>query len=69
MAESISKKWLSEKEAGFYLGVSCNTLARDRMTGKIGIPYSRLGRRVMYNCDELDSFMRARTVRRNGADA
>ncbi|MFH1914700.1 MAG: helix-turn-helix domain-containing protein [Pseudomonadota bacterium] len=50
-------KYIRTDTAAEYLGVSKATLEKDRVTGLIGIPYIKLGRAVLYDPDDLDTFM------------
>ena len=52
---------LSEREAAQYLGVRQRTLADWRLKG-ICLPYSRLGKRVVYESVDLDRFLQAGRV-------
>jgi len=47
----------SRKEAAKYLGVSPGTLAVWATTKMVNIPYSKLGRRVVYDQVDLDEFL------------
>jgi hypothetical protein len=47
-----------------YLGLAPVTLEADRMTGRLGIPFHKLGRAIVYDLDELDAWLRARRSRR-----
>ncbi len=48
--------WLTEAEAAAELRVSLNTLRRRRKVD--GLPHVRLGRRVLYDRDELEQYLR-----------
>ncbi len=43
--------------AALYLGLAEVTLEADRATGRLGIPFHKLGRAVVYDLDELDEFL------------
>lgn len=53
---------LSPTEAAAYLGVAHFTLAKWRMTG-IGPPFLRIGHRIAYRIDDLDSWIVANSER------
>lgn len=53
-------RWLSTKAAAAYLGLAVSTLNNDRVTRLLGLPFSRLGRRVLYDRLELDAYLLAR---------
>ena len=44
------------KEAAKYLGLAVVTLEADRSTGRLGIPFYRIGRACLYDLDELDEW-------------
>lgn len=53
------KRWLNVAEAAAYLGCSRNFLDKDRITKLHGIRFSRLGRHVRYDREDLDAFLEA----------
>lgn len=53
------KRWLSVTEAAQYLSCSRNFLDKDRVTRLHGIRFSRLGRHVRYDVEDLDAFLEA----------
>jgi predicted DNA-binding transcriptional regulator AlpA len=63
-AESVSRRYLREKEAAKYMGVSVSTLRawRSRRSSS-GPPFTRAGRIVMYSISELEKHMESSTVR------
>ena len=52
-APTARAKYLNNREAAEYLGLSVRTMNRYRVTGD-GLPYYRLGGRVRYVRAELD---------------
>ena len=48
---------MDTQDAAHYLGLADATLESDRCTGRIGIPFIRLGRRVKYRRTDLDEFL------------
>ena len=53
-------KWLRPPAAGEYLGgVSTSSLAKWRLSGT-GAPYSKAGRNVVYNVQDLDAWLASR---------
>jgi hypothetical protein len=48
--------------AAAYLGFAAVTLESDRSTGRLGIPYLRLGRSIAYDLDDLDAWKLQRRV-------
>lgn len=53
----ISTEWLTSKQAAEYLGCSRSLLDKDRITGLLGIPFSRLGRHIRYSRKALDAYL------------
>jgi excisionase family DNA binding protein len=49
------RRLLTETEAATYLGVSKSFVAKKRCTGG-GPPFCKIGRRVLYDITDLDSF-------------
>ena len=60
MTETDVRRWLSTKDAAAYLGVAVSTLANDRCSRLLGLPFSRVGRRILYDRRELDAYLLAR---------
>lgn len=57
MDSKINKRWLTVEEAATYLGCSRNFLDKDRLTKLHGIRFSRLGRHIRYDLEDLDAFL------------
>ena len=58
-------RYVRDKEAASFLGVSAHTLRAWRSRGKPSGPtVTRMGRMVMYSVKELEQFMKQRTVER-----
>ena len=51
------------KAAADYVGLSTSTLEKDRVTGKLGIPYLKIGSAVIYDTSSLDAWLGAHTRR------
>ncbi len=51
------RNYLSRVEAAKYLGVSIETLHAWASNGKHKIPYTRLGRKAIYNINDLQTFL------------
>ena len=58
---------LSPDAAAKFLGLAISTLAKSRLTGK-GPVYCKLGRRVVYRKEDLETWLESRVVR-NTSDA
>lgn len=58
MSQAPVSPWLTPREAAKYLRCSELYLQKNRQ-GEKPIPYSRLGRKVLYNQSDLDVYMRA----------
>lgn len=52
------KRYLRTKEAASDLGISVSVLNKDRGTRLIGIPFTRIGRTILYDKKELDSWLK-----------
>lgn len=48
---------ISTLEAAESLGIQPSTLEKDRTTGRLGVPYSRAGRRVIYQLSDLKAWL------------
>ena len=57
MSQAPASPWLSVVEAAKYLKCSKCFLDQDRQGKKPLVPYSRLGRRVLYNTAVLDAYL------------
>ena len=58
-AYSISR-WLTTPQAATYLGCSKSTLEKDRVYRLLNIPFTRLGRAIRYDQQDLDRYLEAR---------
>ena len=58
--ETDVRRWLSTADAAQYLGVAASTLSNDRCSRLLGVPFVKIGRRVLYDRQELDAFLLAR---------
>ena len=56
-----TKELLNEKEVQREYGLNARTLQRERSLGT-GVPYVKLGRRVLYKRTDLDKFIEKHTV-------
>lgn len=57
-----SKRWLTVPEAAQYLNFSKSALDKDRLTGLLGIPFTRLGKKILYDLHDLDRYLEANKV-------
>lgn len=53
---------INQDAAALFLGFSPKTLAKDRCTREIGIPYVKMGRSVRYRLADLQKFVDDRRV-------
>jgi hypothetical protein len=53
----VTSPWLDTAQAARYCGYGVGTFERYRISGE-GAVYSRVGRRVLYHVDDLDTWMR-----------
>lgn len=56
---SISR-WLTTAQAAVYLGCSKSTLEKDRVYRLLNIPFTRLGKAIRYDQQDLDNYLEAR---------
>ena len=66
-AVTDTKPRLSSDEAAAFIGVATQTLAKMRWTGE-SPPYAKIGRKVVYSRDELESWLKERR-RRSTSDS
>jgi len=69
MIQENQSRALNEKAAAQYIGMSVSYLRKDRMDGLVdqrtpGPRYAKLGKRVIYLRDDLDSWLEQHVVRR-----
>ena len=57
----IQAKYIDEKQVSELIGRALQTLRNDRHCGR-GIPYTKIGRSVRYNLQEVISFMDSRRI-------
>lgn len=60
--QSLASGLLVPDQAAEFLGLKPKTLAKDRCTREIGIPYVKLGRSVRYRLSDLEKFISDRVV-------
>lgn len=53
---------IDQVEAAQYLGLKPKTLAKDRCTREIGIPFVKIGRSARYRLSDLEKFVADRVV-------
>ena len=58
---------LTRDQAAEYLGIRPQTLAVWATSGRYGLPFIRVGRRVRYRRADLDRFLEERTATQTGA--
>lgn len=59
---SAAPELFDTEPAANYLGIKGHTLEVWRTTGRYGLPFVRVGRRVKYRRADLDRFLESRTV-------
>ncbi len=62
LISDITRTWLTVPEAAEYLSCSRSMLDKDRVTGLLGIPFSRLGRHIRYSRKALDAYLEANST-------
>lgn len=56
-------EYISPKELARKLGVSTQTLANWRSSGKYSIPFVKLNRKVLYSVEDVEAWLEQRTNR------
>lgn len=51
------QRWADTQQAAEYLGVSASLLEKDRVFGLHKIPFSRIGRRIVYDLHDLGTYL------------
>lgn len=60
---------LTTDQAAAYLGLAPATLADDRCTGRLRIPFTRIGRAIRYRLPDLEEYLdRCRVVPGGGVE-
>jgi hypothetical protein len=62
------RKYLNAADAAEFIGLAKQTLNSWRVSGG-GPPYHKLGRRVLYDAEELEGWVQGRRARHTSADA
>lgn len=53
---------LTTAELARYLGRAASSLEKDRVSGRLGLPFVRLGRLVRYRPEDVEAWVAARRV-------
>ena len=61
MQGNLSKRYLSETEVADHTGIAVSTLRNYRHLGK-GIPYIKMGSRVLYDLSDVEEFMQSHKI-------
>lgn len=62
-----TRRWKDTRAAAEYLGCSTSLLNSDRVTGLHKIPFCRLGKKILYDTEDLDRYLEGCKVRWDGA--
>jgi predicted site-specific integrase-resolvase len=54
---------LNETRAAKHLGLAPNTLAGWRCSGKVDLPFIKIGRNIRYRLDDIEAFLQRNTQR------
>jgi excisionase family DNA binding protein len=60
------KIMIDNKQAAEYLGLSPKTLANHRSSGKVLIPFVKIGNAIRYRKSDLDKYLKQRTYNHTG---
>jgi excisionase family DNA binding protein len=66
MQTAVERQAMETPEAASYLGVTAGTLTTWRCTRKVQVPFTKIGRKVIYRKSDLDRFLLQNT---RGAEA
>lgn len=59
--QTTKEQLLTSNQAAAFLGVSNSFLPKDRVSGKTGIPFIKIGSAVRYCRSDLEKFIEANT--------
>jgi len=59
---TLPSQLVTEKRAAEILGITPGTLSVWRCVRRYPLPYTKIGRAVRYRLEDLDEFVRSRTV-------
>lgn len=59
VASLLTSALLTRKEAARYLNVATQTLAQWACSGRVSLPFYKIGRKAMYKICDLDAFIAA----------
>lgn len=57
VANLVTSGLLTRKEAARYLNVAVQTLAQWACTGRVSLPFYKIGRKAMYKICDLEAFI------------
>lgn len=57
------RNWGDVRRVSQHTGLGIDFLNLDRITRRVGIPYVKVGRRCLYDLDEVDRFLASRMTR------
>ncbi len=58
MDDNKTRELLKTAEAAAILGIGKSTLDQDRLYGKLGLPFVRLGRSVRYRRSDIEAYLK-----------
>jgi len=66
MSNTAIHQLLSPNHVSSILGVSPGTLTVWRCTGRVGLPFVKVGRKVMYRPEDIQNFINSQTLFHTG---
>ena len=60
--QAQQSRWCDTTQAAKYINCSESLLEKDRVYGLLKIPFSRIGRRIVYDLHDLDRYLEANKV-------
>lgn len=67
-SDSQEKRYLSTRECAAAFGLSKGLLDMDRCTRKYGVPFIKVGKKVLYDRKDIEAFLAARKVTAGAAE-
>ena len=68
MSMATNDLMMTREQAAKYLGVSVSFLAADAVTRRHGVPFYKIGSRVVYSQVKVDAWLAARAIAGNASN-
>jgi predicted DNA-binding transcriptional regulator AlpA len=57
MSNNSASRYVRTPEAAAHIGLATVTLEKDRVSGRMGLPFIKIGRVVLYDLNEIDGWL------------